>query len=75
MPESEASGELASIYDVWRERLGVVPNIVRAVSLRPEKLALNERFRYAVAYEASGIGKRREELIAALVSDLLQCHY
>ena len=54
VPESRASGELAAIYEVWRERLGVVPNIVRAVSLRPAKLAINERFRYSVAYEASG---------------------
>jgi len=73
--ETEAAGELKTVYRRWKERLGSVPNIIRAVSLRPEKLVINERIRYAVAYQASSLGKRREELIAILISDRLQCHY
>ena len=36
VPEEEASGEVAEIYDAMREQFGYLPNLVRGFSLRPE---------------------------------------
>lgn len=36
VPEDEAGGEVAEIYDVMREQFGYLPNLVRVFSLRPE---------------------------------------
>jgi uncharacterized peroxidase-related enzyme len=36
VPEDEASGDLAELYAQERERMGSLPNLVRAFSLRPE---------------------------------------
>jgi uncharacterized peroxidase-related enzyme len=36
VPEDEASGDVAEIYDVMREQFGYLPNLVRPFSLRPE---------------------------------------
>lgn len=36
IPEDEASGDVAEIYDNMREQFGYLPNLVRVFSLRPE---------------------------------------
>ena len=36
IPEEDASGDVAEIYDVMREQFGYLPNLVRVFSLRPE---------------------------------------
>jgi uncharacterized peroxidase-related enzyme len=36
IPEDDASGDVAEIYDGMREQFGYVPNLVRVFSLRPE---------------------------------------
>jgi uncharacterized peroxidase-related enzyme len=36
VPEDEASGDVAEIYDGMREQFGYLPNLVRVFSLRPE---------------------------------------
>jgi alkylhydroperoxidase family enzyme len=71
----EATGYLKQGYDYWQDKLGQVPNVVRAVSLRPESLRVSDDFRNSVTFGASNLGRRREELIATLISDLVQCHY
>jgi hypothetical protein len=71
----EATGLLKQVYDYWRSRAGHVPNTIKAVSLRPETLRVSDAFRRSVIFGASHLGRRREELIAVLISDLLQCHY
>lgn len=71
----EAIGHLQQVYAFWQEKLGQVPNVVKAVSLRPESLRVSDDFRNNVTFGASQLGRRREELIATLISDLVQCHY
>jgi alkylhydroperoxidase family enzyme len=71
----EATGHLKQVYDFWQEKLGQVPNVIKAVSLRPESLRVSDDFRNNVTFGASQLGRRREELIATLISDLVQCHY
>ncbi len=36
VPEEDASGDVAEIYDTMREQFGYLPNLVRVFSLRPE---------------------------------------
>ena len=36
VPEDDAEGAVAEIYDVMREQFGYLPNLVRVFSLRPE---------------------------------------
>lgn len=71
----EATGYLKQVYDHFHGRLGFVPNVVKAVSLRPDALRVSDNFRNSITFGASQLGRRREELIATLVSDLVQCHY
>ena len=73
--EATATGEVAHVYTAWRGRQGLVPNIVKALSLRPRLLVANDTWRYATIWGASGLGRRREEMIATLVSSLLGCAY
>ncbi len=73
--ETTATGEVARVYAAWRARQGLVPNIVKAVSLRPALLAANDAFRQAIIWGASGLGRRREEMIATLAASLLGCAY
>lgn len=74
-PEEDAKGEVKKIYDFWRQRQGIVPNILKALSLRPDLLVANDEFRHAVIWGASSLGRRREEMIATLISHLVGCTY
>lgn len=74
-PEEVAEGRVLDIYNVWRDRQGIVPNVVKAVSLRPDLLVANDELRHALIWGASGLGRRREEMIATLISYLVGCTY
>lgn len=74
-PEEDAQGKLRKVYDFWRQRQGIVPNILKALSLRPDLLVANDEFRHAVIWGASSLGRRREEMIATLISHLVGCTY
>ncbi len=67
--------ELKQVYDFWRQRQGIVPNVVKALSLRPALLVANDDFRRAIIWGASSLGRRREEMIATLISNLVGCKY
>ena len=75
VPPEEATGEIARVYAYWTEKMGIVPNIVRAVSLRPRALKVSDDFRNAVIFGASDLGRRREEMIATSISDLVRCTF
>ena len=74
-PEANASGDVKRVYDFWRQRQGIVPNVVKALSLRPALLVANDDFRHAIIWGASSLGRRREEIIATLISNLVGCTY
>lgn len=75
VPEGEATGILKEVYDAWTKLLGFVPNIVRSTSLRPEFTQKFEALRLAITFGGSRLGRRKEELIALVVSVLNRCHY
>jgi hypothetical protein len=73
--EDEATGALKEVYDRLRTRLGRVGNIVKACSLRPDVLVKQQAFTHAVTFGGSPLGRRKEELIATMISGLLKCRY
>jgi uncharacterized peroxidase-related enzyme len=73
--ESEAEGPLEELYGAARQQHGFVANILKAHSLKPELMAKWQAFAGAVTFGGSSLGRRREEMVAVLVSSLLMSRY
>ena len=83
--ESEATGELKAVYDktlsnlrpsVRQRRGNRLPPIVRIFSLRPELLEARVGFDRGIYRPGtSGLGRRKEELIATQVAALSGCRF
>lgn len=63
------------ISDRFTARRGYFPSIMRAFSLKPSLLKQVAGLAQATTFGATGLGRRREELISAYVSKLLNCRY
>ena len=72
---AEAQGELKTIYEAIQQSRGRVAPPFKAVSLHPQALQALEALNRAVTFGGSTLGRRREELIATLVSRLNDCDY
>ena len=57
------------------EKLGMVPNVLRAYALRPEKLRTFSRFYNEIMLGGSGLSKLEREMIAVTVSAANRCYY
>ncbi|MFQ5693164.1 MAG: carboxymuconolactone decarboxylase family protein [Nitrospinota bacterium] len=75
VPPEDASGALKNVYESWTKMLGFVPNIVASTSLFPDFTEAFENLRNATTFGGSGLGRRKEELIAMVVSAKNGCHY
>lgn len=77
--EEDAEGEVKDVYDKARirERSGLefVPDIIKSTTLRAEATRLRVELSRAVTFGGSGLGRRREEMIATLISALNLCPY
>ncbi|MBI4494457.1 MAG: carboxymuconolactone decarboxylase family protein [Chloroflexi bacterium] len=73
--EAEATGQLKEIYEDVKRRRGLVSAAVAAMALRPEALAKLEAFRSSIIFGASSLGRRREDMIALVVSGINGCRY
>ena len=74
--EHEASGKLAEMYDRTRQQFpgGVVPDIVKTMSLRPD--FLRGILQAAQLHFSEGaLSRAQHEMIASYVSALNRCHY
>jgi len=74
--ESEAEGPLAEIYAASKARsvAGVVPEILRTMSLRPDFLAaIDEASR--LHFTDGALTRAQHELITSYVSALNRCRY
>jgi alkylhydroperoxidase family enzyme len=54
---------------------GYFPNVLRAMSLKPELLQRLLHFQDAMTFGGSSLGRRWEELISFRVSALNRCQY
>ncbi len=64
-----------AIHDQLVERRGFMASILRAFTLKPALLEQMKSLTEVVTFGASSLGRKREELISAYVSNLLKCHY
>ena len=74
--ESEAEGPLAEIYAQTKARSisGIVPEILRTMSLRPDFLvAINDASR--MHFTDGALTRAQHEMIASYVSALNHCRY
>ncbi len=76
IPEDQAEGLLKTLYDQERDRrVGVVDNILKVHSLRPETLRAHADLYHTVMHGPSGLTHAEREMIAVVVSALNRCHY
>jgi uncharacterized peroxidase-related enzyme len=73
--EEAATGKLRDLYRRTRERAGVVPNIAKLQSLRPETASRGFDLYCQVMDDPSGISRRERVLIATVVSKANGCFY
>jgi alkylhydroperoxidase family enzyme len=70
-----ATGKLRELYQRTRERSGVIPNIARLQSLRPQTTAHGFDLYCQLMDDPTGISKRERVLIATVVSKVNGCLY
>ena len=73
--EEDASAKLHDVYERVRQRAGVVVNITKVRSLRPETLEQGLDLYCQIMDDPTGISKRERVLIATVVSKVNGCLY
>ena len=71
----ELDPEMAALFDKCVEKLGFVPNVLRAYSLRPKKLRNFAMLYNELMLGDSGLSKLEREMIAVVVSSANHCYY
>ena len=74
VPENDASGRLAELYEQHRTRFGV-DHILKIHSLNPESLEGHHRYYEHIMRGPSGLSLAEREMIAVVVSATNRCHY
>lgn len=76
VPNPEALDEdLRELFALCTEKLGIVPNVLRAYSLRPQKLRNFVAMYNELMLAPSGLSKLEREMVAAVVSSANRCYY
>ena len=73
--EAALDDDLKAYFAKCTEKLGMVPNVLRAYALRPEKLRLFSRMYNELMLGESGLSKLEREMIAVTVSAANRCYY
>ena len=73
--ESTLPEDLIPYFQKCRDKLGFVPNVLRAWLLRPEKLRNFIRLYDELMLGPSGLSKLEREMIAVAVSSWNRCYY
>jgi len=75
-PEGEAlDDDLKAYHAKCREKLGLVPNVIRAYGLRPKKLRAFIAYYNELMLGDSGLTRLEREMIAVVVSSANRCYY
>lgn len=67
--------DIARYYEVCREKLGMVPNVLAAYGFAPERLRAFSQMYNALMLGESELTKAEREMIAVAVSAENHCHY
>lgn len=71
-----AQGELKTLYEaLMASRNGRISPVMQVFSLNPPLLGRVREMNSVITFGGSSLGRRREEMIATLVSSLNGCHY
>jgi len=73
--EETLAADLQKYFDVCREKLGMVPNVLRAYGLRPAKLRAFIELYNDLMLGESGLSKLEREMVAVVVSSANRCYY
>jgi uncharacterized peroxidase-related enzyme len=73
--EEQARGPLIQLYQKSRERAGMVPNITKLQSLRPETTEKGFDLYCQLMDSPTGLSRRERVLIATVVSKVNGCQY
>jgi uncharacterized peroxidase-related enzyme len=75
-PVESLDDDLRRYFDICREKLGLVPNVLRALSFRPQRLRnFIATYNEIMLGEDSGLSKLEREMIAVVVSSHNRCYY
>jgi uncharacterized peroxidase-related enzyme len=75
-PESRLDPDLRHYFAVCRERLGFVPNVLAALSVKPARLRnFIATYNEIMLGEDSRLSRLEREMIAVVVSSLNRCYY
>ena len=76
VPEEEAEGRLAELYDQARDpAYGRVDHVMAVHSLHPEGLSTHQELYAQVMKSTKTFRKVEREMVAVVVSQLNGCHY
>ncbi|MFN3953984.1 MAG: peroxidase-related enzyme [Pararhodobacter sp.] len=76
LPQADPLPEATQRYfDICQEKLGIVPNVLRAYAFSPEKLNAFTAMYNDLMLGESGLSKLEREMIAVVVSSINRCWY
>jgi uncharacterized peroxidase-related enzyme len=73
--EAGLDEDIKKYFQVCRDKLGLVPNVLRAYALRPEKLRAFGKMYNDLMLGESGLSKLEREMVAVVVSAVNRCYY
>lgn len=74
-PEMPLSAETETYFDICREKLGLVPNVLAAYAFNEKKLRAFTDMYNDLMLGDSGLSKLEREMIAVAVSSINKCFY
>ncbi|AUH70310.1 MULTISPECIES: peroxidase-related enzyme [Gordonia] len=75
LPAGELSADTLKYFDVCREKLGMVPNVLQAYTFDETKLRAFTAMYNDLMLADSGLSKLEREMIAVVVSSINKCYY
>jgi uncharacterized peroxidase-related enzyme len=75
IPESEATGDLAALYERTGNPDGTVDNVMKVHSLNPDSLRSHFEMYTACMHKPSALSRAEREMVAVTVSRLNGCGY
>jgi uncharacterized peroxidase-related enzyme len=74
-PETALSDETKAYFDLCVDKLGLVPNVLKAYSFNEKKLRVFTEMYNDLMLGESGLSKLQREMIAVVVSSVNRCYY
>lgn len=76
IPEAEAEGELAELYEELRSpQTGTVDNVLKIHSLHPQTMRDHVQLYRTLMYGRGGLTRPEREMIGVVASAANRCHY